>query len=598
MKWLKCGLLLLMCCCLWACAHEENSPVVDEQALISGVFQGRGMGKSGEIFIDLMLEENRITYIEVLSHSEVPGFDEAMIRLQDEIITKNSAAVDVVASATLTSRGFLEAVEDALNNAGVNEAMLAKASLSDASLSKQEIDCDLVIVGGGGAGFTAAIEALSEGVENVVIVEKVSFGGGNTRMSGGEYAAPGNWVQLAEGISDSKELFFEDIMSGGYQLANPDLVRIIVENALPNAEWLRDYVGVQYRDYQSWYGGHSVARTLWPIGDGPQYMDTLIAKAEELGVQVYYNTQAVTLLQDEQGAVIGVKALQSDKEMVFHSKLGVILTTGGFGANVEMRMMYDQHWLRLDETIPTTNSPAITGDGIRMAEQVGAQLVGMEYIQLYPVNNPATGNYYFMDYARLNSNALLVNKEGERFVDEKETRDNIASAALEQQDAMIYELIDEQVIQEMEIEELYAGEIAKCLDQGVLVKGTLEECAKFFDIPYENLKTTLLRYNQMAEQGKDLDFGRKEHLRPIEGEEFLMFSSIVSVHHTMGGVKINTHAQVLDIDDQIIEGLYAAGEVTGGIHGGNRLGSMSMPDTVAFGRIAAQSAISFGAEHE
>jgi len=426
----------------------------------------------------------------------------------------------------------------------------------------------------------------------VIILEKMAFGGGNTRMSGGEYAAPGNWVQLSEGITtDSRETFFNDIYEGGERLGNPELIRVLVDNALTNAYWLKDFVGVKYKDYQSWYGGHSMARTLWPIGDGAEYIDTLIDKAEELGVDVNYNTRAVELIRDESGRVIGAKAVQGGKTIDYIAENGVILTTGGFGANIEMRMKYDKFWESLDENIPTTNSPAMVGDGIRMASEIGANLVGMEHIQLYPVNNPATGNYYFIDYARINSNALLFNQEGKRFIDEKETRQNLSKAMFKQTGAKAYELIDSRVIRDMNLESLYENELAKCYEQGVLVKGSLEECAEFFNLPIKEVRKTIERYNGFVEEGSDLDFGRREHLQYIEEGPYLMFSCIASVHHTMGGVQIDKFARVTDTDGKIIPGLYAAGEVTGGIHGANRLGSMSIPDTVAFGRIAAQSCL-------
>lgn len=589
LRWLT--VLCLALGCLGCQTADPSDRETDEQGRISGTFAGVGYGKQGPIKVDVMLEKNQIRHIEILSHNEIPGFDTAMVQIGDEILSKNSLRVDLVSGATYTSEGFLEAVESALDKAGIGEEQLSGARQPDEN-GEPVVECDLLIIGGGGAGFNAAIEALANHGGRVVVLEKMSFGGGNTRMSGGEFAAPGNWVQLEEGIdSDSTELFYEDLMAGGKDLGNPELVRILAENALSNAEWLRDFVGVEYRDHQSWYGGHTVARTLWPVGDGPQYVDTLIAKAEELGAEVAYNTRAERLVLDEDGRVIGAEASCSGQSVQYRSKHGVILTTGGFGANVEMRMQYDTHWKKLDESIPTTNSPAITGDGIRMAEAAGARLVGMEYIQLYPVNNPATGNYYFMDYARLNGNALLVNKEGRRFVDEKETRDNLSEAALNQTGAMIYELIDAQVVRDMDLENIYEAEIARCYDQGVLVKGTLEECAAFFDIPLENLKASIRRYNSFAEKGRDPDFGRTDQLAPIQEGPYMMFSAVVSVHHTMGGVEIDAEARVLDQTGSPIPGLYAAGEVTGGIHGANRLGSCSMPDTVTFGRIAARSAL-------
>lgn len=573
---------------------NNQSKSKDNQELVSGTFHGKSEGERGDIKLDVVIVDNRITHIEILEHNETPGFDKAMVMLADDIVAKNSLDVDCISGATKTSQSFIEAIKKTLKKAGITPQDLI--ALDETSILNEgehsKTNCDILIIGGGGAGFTAAIEALSSSDNSVVVLEKMSFGGGNTRMSGGEYAAPGNWVQLSEGITkDSIEVFFNDIYEGGGEKGKPELIRIIAEKALSNAYWLKDFVGVKYKNHQSWYGGHSFSRTLWPLGDGPQYIDTLIDKAEELGADIHYNTRAVELIQDSTGRVIGVRALRGGKTIDYLAKKGVIIATGGFGANVEMRMKYDNHWKSLDESIPTTNSPAIVGDGIIMAKAINANLVGMEDIQLYPVNNPATGNYYFIDYARINSNALLLNQEGKRFVDEKETRQNLSEAMFKQPNGKAYELVDSRVIRDMNLENLYENELVKCYEQGVLVKGTLEECSDYFKLPIDEVKKTIERYNSFAIQGKDRDFNRTEDLETIGEGPYLMFSCIVSVHHTMGGVEIDELARVIDTNGKPIPGLYAAGEVTGGIHGNNRLGSLSIPDTVTFGRIAAQSCV-------
>ncbi len=590
-KKIICFLLLLLTTILVVKIIHIKSLEVEDGSKDTFILEGVGKGKSGDILVEVVIKSNKIKHIEIIEHNETPGFDKSMVQLSDEIVAKNSVDVDIISGSTITSKGFISAVNNALSKYDLQEGLEEIVEGND--IETDDYQSEVLIIGGGGAGFTAAIEAMSMGASSVTIIEKMPFGGGNTRMSGGEFAAPGNWVQVAEGITnDSVELFYEDIYEGGYRQGKPELIRILAESALDNALWLRDFVGVKYRDEQSWYGGHTVARTLWPEGDGPKYIDTLIRKALDMGVNIEYNTRAEQFIQNEEGRVIGVIAKNNGVEKRFYGNKGVILATGGFGANVDMRMEYDTQWGKLDESIPTTNSPAIIGDGIVMADNIGANLVGMGAIQLYPVNNPATGNYYFMDYARLMSNALLINKEGKRFVDEKETRDNIAKATIFQPNATSYELIDYKVIEEMDLEGKYKDELLRGYDQGVIFKGTLEECSNFFDIPSEQVKDTVERYNNFVEAGVDLDFNRTKDLRKIEEGPYIMFASVVSVHHTMGGVEIDSLAQVLNEDGNVIEGLYAAGEVTGGIHGGNRLGSLSIPDTVTFGRIAARSAVS------
>lgn len=548
----------------------------------SYTIQGEAQGKNGLIKVELFVEKDQLTHIEVLEHSETPGFDKKMIQIIDEILTTQSMDIDIISGATETSEGILAAIQNALDHSD-------KTILHSSNNHTTDKNVDILIIGGGGAGFAAAIEAKTLGFENVKVIEKMPFGGGNTRMSGGEFACANNYLQKAQNIQDSKELFFQDVYEGGGKLGNPELIRLITDSANDNLMWLINEIGVEYKDTLSWYGGHSVARTLWPKGDGSKYIDLLIQKALDLGVSVDYNTRAYALLQDENGKVIGVDATYNNETVRYYAQHGVILSTGGFSANIDMRMHYDTQWNKLDDKIPTTNSPAASGDGIEMAKNIGANLVGMEYIQLYPINNPATGNYYYMDYARIISNAILVNEEGKRFVDEKETRDNIALATINQTNSTAYELISQSVIEELGLNDEYADELYRGIDQGVIVMGTLEECAAHFNLDAQTLRSTIIHYNQMARNGKDLDFNRTQQLTPLDDGPYLMFSSVVSVHYTMGGVEINKNAEVINLQGEVIEGLYAAGEVTGGIHGNNRLGTLSIPDTVTFGRIAARS---------
>lgn len=575
-------------------AMKDFLPSTNAGALEDGVYLGEASGYQGPIKVEVTIVDEKITDIKVLENVETIGIGtKALEAMPKKIIEDQSVAVDVLTGATSSSKAVLAAVANALETAGAD---MSKYNIKP-EIQKGEdqiVDADVVIIGAGGAGLTAAIEAKAQGAENVVVLEKMDITGGNTRMSGGEFAASGNWVQLSEGITnDSVEKYYNDIYKGGYKKGNPKLIRIIAEKALETAEWLRDSIGIKFRDTQSWYGGHEVARTLWPKGDGPVYVDTLEAKARELGVTIYLQTEAKELIKNEEGKVSGVNAVHKNgANYKFNATKGVIIASGGFGANVEMREKYNKTWPTLNNTIPTTNSPAITGDGIRMASEIGANLIDMEYIQLYPVNNPATGNYYYIDYARLNSTALLVNKEGKRFVNEKGTRDVISDATLKQTDSMVYEIIDAGVVAEQKLYEDYNAEIEQCLKKGVLAIGTIEEVSKHFGVPAEAVKETIAHYNSMVEAGVDTDFGRTDNFNKIGEGPYFMFSSVVSVHHTMGGVEIDEFARVIDTNGQPILGLYAAGEVTGGIHGGNRLGSVAIPDTAIFGRIAAQSCVS------
>ncbi len=580
--WLFCiGMVILAGCgrALIAASDEDAAMAQD------GIFRGTAEGMSGEIVVEVELNSGYIRHIELISHHEANGFEKAAINLSDSIIAKNSLDVNT----DEVTQGFLAAVEDALSQAGLHAQFLSAPAALQRS-EETEYECDIVIIGAGSAGLCAAIEARSLGVENIIVLEKMSFTGGNTRMSGGGYSAPGNWVQLAEGTtSDSTDIFYSDVYEGGGRLGKPSLIRLLTENALADAYWLRDTVGVRFLPDQLWYEGHTVARTLCTEGSGAQLIDTLLAKAEAMGVRVHYTTRATALECGEGGRVTGVLAERGDKTLRYNASKGVILTCGGFGANLAMCERYDRYWNNLSDSLPSTNSPANTGDGIRMAQEVGANLVGMEYIQLYPISNPATGSIYQIDHARLNGSALLINQEGNRFVNERAMRDELSAAILRQPGQTVYELVDSRTVELLRLETRYAEEIARCRDQAVLIKGTLAQCADYFAIPSGSLAKTVERYNALASRGEDTDFGREQPVPMSEGQYF-MFSIVASVHHTMGGVEIDEHARVLDTDGNAIPGLYAAGEVTGGIHGANRLGSAALTDSVVFGRIAGRSA--------
>ena len=451
---------------------------------------------------------------------------------------------------------------------------------------------DVVVVGAGGAGLCAAIEAKVHGAENVLLIEKMPFAGGNTLLSWAELACAGNWLQIEQGIEDSNEQFAKEMWEGGGKVARKEMVDIVVNNALDAALWLRDEIGVVYQDYLVHEGGHSVPRAVEPVDLGPGMIYPLLDKAEELGVEILYDTKAEELLVNDEGRVIGVQATnQEGEEVTFFAEKGVVLATGGFGANVEMRQKYNTRWETLDESVQTTNSPAATGDGIVMAEKIGAQLENMEHIQLYPFNNPMTGVFYGIEAPSWSGEGIVyVNQDGKRFVNEVGMRDERAEGILAQ-GGVAYAIYNQEVADRLNLEEIYADEYAQCLADGVFYKAdTLEEIGEYFDINAENLVETMEKYNEYMKAGHDPEFGRKTSMVPMEEGPWFILKGVVSVHHTMGGVMIDTEARVINTEGEIIEGLYAAGEVTGSVHGNNRVGTCAISDIVVFGRIAGKNA--------
>lgn len=471
----------------------------------------------------------------------------------------------------------------ALTIAGCSKPATSASSADNKEAIKT--DYDVVVVGAGGAGLTAAITAAENGA-SVVVLEKQGTIGGNTALSGGEIAAPGNWLQQEQGIEDSVELFYEDVMKGGDYKANPELVHKLAEKALDAATWLRDDIHVEFEDKMLFFGGHSVMRSLVPNGEtGVEIIKKLKAKADELNITVLTNTKAEEL-ESTDNTVTGVKASTKDGDLTFTATKGVVLATGGFGSNIEMRKEYNPE---MDEKILSTCSPGSTGDGITMAEKLNAATVDMSYIQTYPTCDITSGTLLYVGDVRLAGRSILVNKEGKRFVEELERRDVISKAVTEQTGGVSYMFWDESAMEASGVKDAHPEEYEKLIKDKHLVKAdTIEEAAEFFDIDADNLKKTVADYNQYCADGKDLEFNKRGDLVPFgEGPYYIMVSQ-PAVHHTMGGLVINTNAEVQDTDGNTIKGLYACGEVTGGIHGTNRLGSDAIADIIVFGKVAGE----------
>lgn len=581
-------LALILCTAMSMSVVGCGSTSSSDSGIPDGTYTGEGTGKGGKIVVELTMKDSKISDIKVVEHGETPGYADALDKMSAEMIAKNTLEVDMVSGATLSSTGILQAVKDAFSKTGTSADKLI---VQEGEISKEEREAeysaDVIVLGGGGAGLTAAIEAAQNGA-SVILVEKMTMVGGNTLISGGEMAAPGNWLQEKESIEDSKEQFYQDILKGGDNENDPELVRVLADNATTDAEWLRDEIGVTFEDYMLFFGGHSVKRSLVPKdASGVELIQKLSAKAKEVGVITHLNTAATELVQED-GKVVAVKANFDGKEITYKAANGVILATGGFGSNLDMRVKYNEE---MDEKILSTNSVGSTGDGITMAEKLGAQLVDMEYIQTYPTCDPETGTLLYVGDVRLEGRSILVNKEGKRFVEELERRDVISKATVAQTDNVSYMFWDEASMEASKVNVKHKKEYDNLIERGILVKAdTIEDAAAHFGIDAEELKKTVANYNEYSANGKDLEFNKRGELVAFTDGPYYIMKSRPAIHHTMGGIKINTNAEVLNTAGEVIDGLYAAGEVTGDIHGTNRLGSDAIADITVFGRVAGRNA--------
>lgn len=503
-----------------------------------------------------------------------------IMRKMGKKLVSMALAASMVLSMTACG-GKTEETEAANTEAATTKAAETETE-TEAEAEAGNQQADIVVIGAGGAGMSAAIQAVQDGATDVVVLEKMPIVGGNTTRATGGLNAAETQYQKAEGIEDSVELFVEDTMKGGKELNDKELVTTMAEQSNDALEWVNE-LGADLT-VVGMFGGASVKRIHRPSDTsavGPVLVKTFSSQLEELGVPVLLNTKAETILVDENGAVSGVKVTDKDGNTTTIDCTSVVLATGGFGSNEEMVVEYKPNLAGFC----TTNHAGATGDGIAMAKEIGAAFVDMDQIQTHPTVNPETQTMY-TEGVRGNG-AILVNKEGKRFVDELETRDVVSEAILKQTDGVCYLLFDQAVRESLAAIEGY-------IKAGIVTEAdTPEELGEALGIDGAALAETLTAYAGYQAAGKDDEFGRESMELPLNQPKYYAALCAPAIHHTMGGVKINTSCEVLKEDGTAVSGLFAAGEVTGGVHGANRLGGNAVTDIVVFGRIAGSSAASY-----
>ncbi|MFT4143083.1 MAG: flavocytochrome c [Mobilitalea sp.] len=562
-----------------------------------------------EMTVTVTLSETEIVDIQI-DHQETPGVGEPAVQsLPAEILEIQGLGVDVVSGATLSSNAVIKGVTECLKQAGVSEDGIGKL-LAVTKTAVQEADqtltADVVVIGAGGAGMAAAVTANQAG-KTVIVIEKASKMGGNTILSGGALNAVDEGSETALANNDSVENHYNQTFNGGDQQGDPVLVHTLVDNAWSGVEWLKS-LGMEFYD-----GVFTVTGGMWPRAHKPvepegtgffktyqNYMDT------HEGITMVYNTTAKEFIV-ENNVVTGVTCTgETGNTITVTATNGIVLATGGFGRNIEMRVKYNdinKKWPTLDESIPSTNTSGITGDGIIMAEAIGANLVQMENIQLLPLGDPETGSLSGNIEHAVESR-IFINLEGNRFVNEGGRRDDMTLALFEQPETTMYIVMDSDTYPEGNEKNNFGESIADLVSAGRALKAdSLEELAALMNVPADNLIASVEDYNKYCKggelEGQTDSFGRTLFTdtdgvnNGINNAPYYAAVRVPTVHHTMGGVQINEHAQVIDTDGNVISGLFAAGEVTGGIHGTNRLGGNALTDTVTFGRIAGTSASEF-----
>ena len=614
----------------YGCGAKPASTSSD--AGVSGDFTGTAKGFGGDVSVTLTLTDGAITGCTAEGKDETQGVgSEAIAKMPGEIAESGSIAVDGVSGATVTSTAIKEAAAAALTAAGLNPDDYKTAVEKTGSAEDSTVDADVVVVGAGGAGMTAAITAAAEG-KSVVILESQSMVGGNSvRATGGmnagktvyqdenefdesagvektlktaaeKYADNETITALAKTVSeqwaayqanptgyfDSVELMELDTMIGGKGINDPELVETLCANSADAIDWLDEH-GITLHNVSS-FGGASVKRIHRPVNAegktvsvGSYMIPLLEENCKKAGVQILLNTTANEILTDANGAAAGIKATGSTGETVTVNAKAVVLTTGGFGANLDMVVKYKPEL----KGFMTTNAAGIQGQGIEMAEAIGAATVDMDQIQIHPTVEANTAA--LITEGLRGDGAVLINAEGKRFIDEVGTRDVVSAAEIAQTGSYSWLVVDQAMVDASSVIQGY-------IKKGYTVTGaTYEELGKAMGVDAAAFAETMEKWNGYVEAKNDPDFGRTSFANPLNTAPYYAVKVTAGVHHTMGGLKINANTEVLNEKGEVIPGLFAAGEVTGGVHGANRLGGNAVADFTVFGRIAGAAASDYAA---
>ena len=576
-------------------------------ALKDGVYESKVVGHNAPMTVKVTIAKGKITDI---STKDLESYGVGKVALKDkaaEIIIRQSLGIDAMSGATLSSFALISGVEKCLKEAGATEADINQWTKKVVKYPTEPLTVtgDVAVIGGGGTGLAAAISALENGAGKVVIIEKLGYLGGSTNVSGGALNAVDDKRQKAQGIKDSIPTFYEATMKGGHNVGTPELVHYLTDNAYKTVEWM-EAQGVKFRDKIGAATGSLGQRSHYgvaPAGNAyTSVFENVLKTKYKDRVTFLMECPAQEILTDASGRVTGVKAVRHGQPVTVKAS-SVVLATGGFGANVKFRQEVNTGvWKEvvLDNRIGTTNiNKAAQGDGLVMAKKVGVELIGLSDIQLHPNGTPGTG--LMQDIATSKRNRIFVNLNGDRFVDEGAARDTLCKAIFKQPEGTYWLIMNKLRYPDETKPDTMGVTMKDMLALGRVKRAdTLDELAKVINVPAANLKAAVAEYNKAASHQVEKDkYGfaaTNTDDAPMTEGPWYACRKVPTVHHTMGGVKIDTKAEVIGTNGKPIAGLFAAGEVTGGIHGANRLGGNAIADVYTFGRLAGASAAKYAAK--
>ncbi len=607
-------------------------------AMTPGTYSATVAGRNGELTVEVTVDAKAIKDVRVVKHVETPGIGNlAVDKLPSTVVELQTAEVDAVTGATMTSSAIKKGVAQALAKAGADKKFLEPAKNAKKVEAVNYVkNADVIVVGGGGAGMVAAATAVDGGA-SVIVLEKMAMLGGNTARSEGNMSAmdpdPTRLLDMTQAVRDiiakytevkpctkavadlqktvkaqlaahdaagkkyifdSPELFALQTIIGGDCTNDPKLVLTMAQNATAAMNWLEAQSDMTWFHVpRSWIDvgiGGLYPRGQWPrqadgktpISTYDAYIAPLAKKVEAAGSHIYTSMKVTSILRDGNGAVTGVTAVDKDGKTHEFTGKNVVLAAGGYGANLDMVKKYNNI-----SVIATSNQPGTTGEVIEEAVKVGADLEGMKWIQIHPHGNPKNGELESAIAGRP-QDTPYVNKLGVRFVDETGRRDEISHAILKQPQQVVYAIYDQKTIDAKKVRD---DLMQIALGHGYAFKAdNFEDLAKMAGIDAKAFVKTMKSYNEAAQtqSAKNLSVPKILIGWTVDKAPYYAVPITTTIHHTMGGIKINDKTQVIGKDGKVIPGLYAAGEITGGIHGSNRLGRNALTDLLVFGHIAGQ----------
>ena len=572
-------------------------------AMTDGTYTGEGKGRNGTITVEVTVKAGKLDAVKVVKHTETVGISDAAVAdFPKAIVAAQSTAVDAVAGATMTSEGIRAAVAQAIQKAGGDPAQFATAVVKKKAAKKLVKEkADIVVVGAGGSGISAAVKAETLGA-NVILIEKMPVIGGATALNAGTLIATGSKYQreVMKETKDSPELAFKDIFTVGKNRNDPTLVKMVTERVGGVVDWLIYDMKIPYGPAATQYPDHSANRQLGVTGRSVNYLNLMREKFLGMGGKLMLQTRAQELIRDDAGKVVGVRATDKDGNTVELTSKAVILASGGYGAVKSMlpKEMSNYVFYGLDSE---------TGDGYKMATAIGAGTINLDLVKMYPQGVETVPGHGLAATASSTdtmkkSGAIYVNKLGQRYVDENAALGVLTDKTVEQPDHIAYIVMDakawkEYVRKSLE-DKLVPNEETlmtwtKIVNNGrpvMAVSDNLAEAAKTMGVDAEGLAKTVAHWNDMVKAGKDTDFNRKITGGLGEGPYYIVEQK-VRYQTTLGGLKADADLRILDKAGKPIPGLYGAGCVVGGANGADSLTAMMNSWAIVSGVVSAESAV-------